>query len=91
MAWYSAWLLSVFSSPGTGATFTVMVTAAPSGGDFSRARLAVALAFGRDLVDRVAELIGSPLPPAILTVTLTSNSSLSPPLVNLTEKVESGA
>ena len=46
MAWYSAWLLSVFSSPGTGATFTVMVTAAPRGGDCSRARLAVALAFG---------------------------------------------
>ena len=51
----------------------------------------MALAPRGDLVDRVAELIGSPLPPWILTVTLTSNSSFSPPLVNLTENVESGA
>ena len=45
-AWYSDWLLSVFSSPGTGATRTRMVTAAPIGGGSSSGRLAVALAFG---------------------------------------------
>ena len=68
-----------------------MVTAAPSGGDCSRARLAVALAPGATWSIVSLMLTGSPLPPAILTVTLTSNSSFSPPLTNLTEKVESGA
>jgi hypothetical protein len=90
MAWYSASLLSVFSSPGTGATRTRMVTAAPSGGAFSRARLAVACACGAIWSIVSLSVIGAPLPPWMRTVTRTSNSSFSPPLVKLTENVESG-
>ena len=89
IAWYSAWLLSVFSSPGTGATRTRIVTAAPSGGGSSSARLAVALACGAIWSIVSLSVIGSPLPPWMRTVTLTSNSSFSPPLVNLTANVES--
>ena len=67
------------------------MTAAPSGGGFSSARLAVALAFGAIWSIVSVSVIGLPLPPWIRTVTLMSNSSLSPPLVNLTANVASAA
>ena len=79
-------MLSVFSSPGTLATVTLMFTTAPSGG--SRLSGSSTVAFsplatcGTVLLSVIAEPV--PLASWILTVTLTLNSSLSPWLVKAT-------
>ena len=67
---------------------TRTVTAEPIGGGRSSASVAVACGAIWSIVS--LRTIASPLPPSIRTVTRTSNSSFSPPLVKLTANVESG-
>ena len=80
---YSAVLLSVFCSPGTFATVTLTVTAAPTGGALPSVSDASAV-WPRAIVSTVREALIGLSPPSTVTVTLTSNSSFSPWLVNLT-------